>query len=46
MGNGLNRNRLVIVLALVAMMLIAARAGYRLQLSAQGLLFERNVAQP
>jgi hypothetical protein len=40
---GLNKNRLAILFALIVMMLIAGSFGYRLQLGAGGLTFERNV---
>jgi hypothetical protein len=41
--NGLNKNRLAVLVALITMMLIAAGSGYRLQLSSTGLIFERNL---
>jgi hypothetical protein len=40
---GLNKNRLVVLLALIAMLLIAAGSGYRLHIGMTGLTFERNV---
>ena len=45
MMNGFNKNRLAFLLALIAMMLIAGGFGYRLQLGATGLTFERNMVQ-
>lgn len=36
----LNLNRVVVLIAVIAMMLIAANSGYRLQLSVSGLTFE------
>jgi lipopolysaccharide export LptBFGC system permease protein LptF len=41
---GLNKNRLALLIAIVAMMVIAACFGYRLQLGAHGLVFERNIS--
>jgi len=41
--HGFNLNQLAILIAVLAMLLIAAGAGYRLQLSTDGLLFERNL---
>jgi hypothetical protein len=43
--NGLNKNRVAFLIALIAMMLIAGGFGYRLQLSPAGLTFERNISQ-
>jgi hypothetical protein len=37
---GLNKNRLAILSALILMMLIAAFSGYRLQVGTGGLTFE------
>jgi hypothetical protein len=39
--NGLRKNQIAMLLALIVMMLIAATFGYRLQISASGLIFER-----
>jgi hypothetical protein len=41
----LNKNRIVLIIALLAMVLIAAGSGYRLQVSTSGLIFERNAAK-
>jgi hypothetical protein len=41
---GLNKNRLVALLALIAMLLIAAAFEYRLHIGMTGLTFERNVS--
>jgi hypothetical protein len=38
-----NLNHLAILIAVLVMLLIAAGSGYRLQLSSDGLLFERNL---
>jgi hypothetical protein len=42
--NGLSKNRLAMLIALILMMLIAATFGYRLQISTSGLVFERTGA--
>jgi hypothetical protein len=42
--NGLNKNRVAVLLALITMMVIAAGYGYRLQLGTTGLIFERNIS--
>ena len=39
---GLNKNRVVTLLAIITMMLIAATYGYRLQLGMHGIIFESN----
>ena len=39
--DGLNRNRLLAMIAIVLMLLIAASFGYRLQIGPFGLTFER-----
>jgi hypothetical protein len=39
---GLDKNRVATLLAIIAMMLIAATYGYRLQLGIQGITFESN----
>jgi hypothetical protein len=38
---GLNKNRVALLIAVIIMLLIAAGSGYRLQLGAAGLIFER-----
>jgi hypothetical protein len=43
--NDLNKNRLVTLLAVIAMMVIAGSFGYRLQVNAGGFTFERNVSK-
>jgi hypothetical protein len=40
---GLNKNRLAALLALIVMFLIAGGFGYRLHIGTTGLTFERNV---
>ncbi len=42
---GLNKNRIILLIAVIAMMLIAAGSGYRLQVGAGGLIFERNLTK-
>jgi hypothetical protein len=39
--NGLSKNRIAALIALLLMMLIAGAFGYRLQISAAGFVFER-----
>jgi hypothetical protein len=39
--NGLGRNKIAILGALIIMMLITATFGYRLQISSRGFVFER-----
>ena len=41
-----NKNQLVWLVALIVMMIVSASAGYRLQLSMTGLIFERNAPTP
>jgi hypothetical protein len=38
---GLDKNRLAVLVTVILMMLIAAISGYRLELGATGLTFER-----
>jgi hypothetical protein len=40
--NGLSKNNLAMLAALIVMMLITASFDYRLQISAGGLVFERS----
>jgi hypothetical protein len=42
---GMDSGRLAALVTLILMLLIAAGAGYRLQIGPTGLTFERNAAQ-
>jgi hypothetical protein len=39
--NGLSKNKVAMLVALIIMMLITAAFGYRLQISSGGFIFER-----
>jgi hypothetical protein len=41
--NGLNKNRLALLVALIVMMLITAGSGYRFEFSPTSFKFERNI---
>lgn len=43
--NGLSKNQMVVLAALIVMMLIAAAFDYRLQISTEGIVFERSIDQ-
>jgi hypothetical protein len=43
---GLNKNRLALLIAVIVMMLIAATAGYKLQIGRAGLVFEPSSRMP
>ena len=45
-GTGKLQHRIVTLLAVIAMMIVAAASGYRLQIGVSGMTFERDAPRP